>query len=35
MSALEGIDAVVEIFRKHDCPVVLMHPASTYSAACA
>jgi N-acetylneuraminate synthase len=30
---LETIDAAVDIFRKHDCPLVLMHTVSTYPTA--
>jgi N-acetylneuraminate synthase len=32
MSTYEQIDAAVEIFRKHDCPFVLMHCISEYPA---
>ena len=33
MSAYEQIDQAVEIFRRHDCPFVLMHCISEYPAA--
>ena len=32
MSTYEQIDAAVDIFRKHDCPFVLMHTVSEYPA---
>lgn len=32
MSSLEEIDQAVEIFRSHDCPLVLMHTVSAYPA---
>ncbi len=33
MSTIQEVDAAVEIFRKHDCPFVLMHTVSTYPTA--
>ena len=33
MSTMEEVDAAVDIFRKHDCPFVLMHTVSTYPTA--
>ena len=30
MSTYEDIDKAVEIFQKHDCPIVLLHTISTY-----
>jgi N-acetylneuraminate synthase len=33
MSTIRDVDAAVEIFRKHDCPFVLMHTVSTYPTA--
>jgi N-acetylneuraminate synthase len=32
MSTFEEIDAAVEVFRKHECPFVLMHTVSEYPA---
>lgn len=32
MSSLEQIDAAVDVFRRHDCPFVLMHAVSDYPA---
>ena len=33
MSTIREVDAAVDIFRKHDCPFVLMHTVSTYPTA--
>ena len=32
MSSLEEIDRAVEVFRRHDCPFVLMHTVAEYPA---
>lgn len=32
MSSLDEVERAVEIFRKHDCPIVLMHTVSEYPA---